>query len=80
MKITFSTIPDQLASLHDLIIDARNESRSPEGNSEFIHVQLEEASTRSKKILSTLVEESLANLESLDPDWTQDLARELSNG
>ena len=84
MKISFGrtagpTIVDQFVDLVTLIEETVQESRTS-SDGVYVHGLLEEASDSARKIMHALVDDSLRNLDVLDPDWGQDLARELQNG
>ena len=84
MKISFGptaspTIVDQFVDLVTLIEETVQESRTS-SDGVYVHGLLEEARSSARKIMHALVDDSLRNLDVLDPDWSQDLARELQNG
>ena len=84
MKISFGptagpTIVDQFVDLVTLIEETVQESRTS-SDGVYVHGLLEEARSSARKIMHALVDDSRRNLDVLDPDWSQDLARELQNG
>ena len=84
MKISFGptagpTIVDQFVDLVTLIEETVQESRTS-SDGVYVHGLLEEARSSARKIMHALVDDSRRNLDVLDTDWSQDLARELQNG